>query len=50
MAYNLKKSHVEAGSSASTVALRVVGGDEGESLESEMTECGRGSRGTWTLD
>jgi hypothetical protein len=32
---------VEAGSNTSTVALRVVGGDEKGSLESERVKCGR---------
>jgi hypothetical protein len=36
---------VEAGSNTSTVALRVVGGDEKESLESETVKYGRESHG-----
>jgi hypothetical protein len=36
-----------AGSNTSTVALRVVGGDEKESLESETVEHGHQSH--WTL-
>jgi hypothetical protein len=41
--------HVEAGLNASTVALRVVGGDEKGSLESETEKkYGHESHGTWT--
>jgi hypothetical protein len=39
-------SRVEAGSNTSTVALRVVGGDETGSLESETVNYGRKSHGT----
>jgi hypothetical protein len=39
-------SVVEAGSSASTVALRVVGSDENGSLEYETVKYGRESHGT----
>jgi hypothetical protein len=46
----LVQSRVEAGSNASTVALRVVGGDEKGSLESETVEYGRKSHGTRTLE
>jgi hypothetical protein len=41
---------MEVTSSASTVALLVMGNDEGRSLESETVECGRGSRGTRTRE
>jgi hypothetical protein len=37
---------VEAGSNASTVTLRVAGGDEKGSLKSETLEYGRESQGT----
>jgi hypothetical protein len=37
---------VEAGSDTSTVALRVVGGDEKGSLKSEAVKYGRESQGT----
>jgi hypothetical protein len=40
------RSRVEAGSNTSTVALRVVGGDEKGSLESETVKYGRESHGT----
>jgi hypothetical protein len=43
-------SRVEAGTNTSTVALRVVGGDEKGSLESETVKYGRESQGTRTLD
>jgi hypothetical protein len=39
---------MEAGSNTSTVALRVVGGDEKGSLESEKVKYGHESRGTRT--
>jgi hypothetical protein len=42
--------HVEAGSNTSTVALRVVGGDEKESLESETVKYGHESHGTRTRE
>jgi hypothetical protein len=41
---------VEAGSSTSTVNLRVVGGDEKESLKSETVIYGRESHGTRTRE
>jgi hypothetical protein len=41
---------VEAGSNTSTVTLRVVGGDEKESLKSETIRYGRDSQGTWTQE
>jgi hypothetical protein len=41
-------SRVEAGSNTSTVALRVVGGDEMGSLESETVQYGHESHGTRT--
>jgi hypothetical protein len=41
---------VEAGLNNSTVALRVVGGDEKESLESEIVKYGRESHGTRTRE
>jgi hypothetical protein len=44
------ESRVEAGSNTSTVALRVVGGDEKESLESETVKYGRESQGTRTRE
>jgi hypothetical protein len=40
------ESHVEAGSITSTVALRVVGGDDKGSLESETVKYGSESHGT----
>jgi hypothetical protein len=39
---------MEAGSNTSTVTLRVVGGDEKGSLESEMVKYGREFQGTLT--
>jgi hypothetical protein len=42
------KTRVEAGSNTSTVTLRVVGGDEKGSLESEKVKYGRESQGTRT--
>jgi hypothetical protein len=39
---------VEAGSNTSTMTLRVVGGDEKESLKSETVKYGRESQGTRT--
>jgi hypothetical protein len=41
-------SRVEAGSNTSTVALRVVGGDEKGSLESETVKYGCESHGSGT--
>jgi hypothetical protein len=41
---------VEAGSNTSTVTLRVVGGDEKESLKSETVKYGRESKGTRTQE
>jgi hypothetical protein len=41
-------SRVEAGSNTSTVTLRVVGGNEKGSLESETVKYGHESYGTWT--
>jgi hypothetical protein len=41
---------VEAGSNISTVTLRVVGGDEKESLKSETVKYGRESQGTRTRE
>jgi hypothetical protein len=40
--------HVEARSNTSTVALRVVGGDENGGLESETVKYGHESHGAWT--
>jgi hypothetical protein len=45
-----KWSHVEAGSNNSTVSLRVVGGYEKGSLESETVKYDRKSYGTWALE
>jgi hypothetical protein len=45
-----RRSRVEAGSSTSTVALRVVGDDEKGSLESETVKYGRESHGTRTRE
>jgi hypothetical protein len=45
--YKRRRSRVEAGSNTSIVALRVVGGDEKENLESETD--GHESHGTQTL-
>jgi hypothetical protein len=44
----LKQSHVEAGSNTSTIALRVIGGEEKGSLESETVKYGHQSYGTQT--
>jgi hypothetical protein len=41
---------VEEGSNISTVTLRVVGGDEKGSLESETVNYGQESRGTQTQE
>jgi hypothetical protein len=41
-------TRMEVGSNISTVTLRVVGGDEKESLESETVKYGRESYGTRT--
>jgi hypothetical protein len=41
-------SRVEAGSNTSTVALRVVGGEEKGSLEPEIVKYGHESHGTRT--
>jgi hypothetical protein len=43
-------SRVEAGSNTSTVALRVIGGDEKGSLEPETVKYGRESQGTRTRE
>jgi hypothetical protein len=43
-------SRVEAGSNTSTVTLRVVEGDEKESLKSETVKYGRESQGTRTRE
>jgi hypothetical protein len=43
--YNSKVSRVEAGSNTSTVTLRVVGGDEKGSLESETVNMVSSSKG-----
>jgi hypothetical protein len=45
-----EKTRVEAGSNTSTVTLRVVGGDEKESLKSETVKYGLKSQGTWTRE
>jgi hypothetical protein len=42
----IRESRVEAGSNISIVALRVVGGDEKRSLESETVKYGHESHGT----
>jgi hypothetical protein len=42
------KTPVEAWSNTSTVTLRVVGGNEKGSLESETVKYGHESYGTWT--
>jgi hypothetical protein len=41
---------VEEGSNTSTVALRVVGGEEKRSLESDSVKYGRESHGTPTRE
>jgi hypothetical protein len=46
--WSLFRTRVEAGSNTSTVTLRVVGGDEMGSLESETVKYGRKSQGTKT--
>jgi hypothetical protein len=43
-------SRVEAGSNTSTVALRVVGGDEKQSVKSETVKYGLESHGTRTRE
>jgi hypothetical protein len=43
-------ARVESGSNTSTVALRVVGGGEKETLESETVKYGHESHGTRTPD
>jgi hypothetical protein len=43
-------SRVEAGSNTSTVALRVLGGDEKGNLDSETAKYGRESHGTRTRE
>jgi hypothetical protein len=43
-------SRVEAGSNTSTMTLRVVGGDEKGSLESETVKYGREYHGTRTQE
>jgi hypothetical protein len=43
-------THVVEGSNTSTVALRVVGGDEKESLKSERVKYGHESQGTRTRE
>jgi hypothetical protein len=42
----MNRTRVEVGSNTSTVALRVVGGDEKGSLESETVKYGHESEGT----
>jgi hypothetical protein len=44
------RTHVEAGSNTYTVTLRVVGGDEKRSLNSETVKYGRESQGTRTRE
>jgi hypothetical protein len=44
------KSLAEAGSNTSTIALRVVGGDQKGSLESETVKYGHESHGTRTRE
>jgi hypothetical protein len=44
----MEETRVEAGSNTSTVTLRVVGGDEKRSLESETVKYGHESYGTRT--
>jgi hypothetical protein len=44
------RTRVEAESNTSTVTLRVVGGDEKGSLESETVECGLESHGIRTRE
>jgi hypothetical protein len=46
----VRLSRVEAGSNTSTVALRVVGGDEKGRLESESVKYGHESHGTRTRE
>jgi hypothetical protein len=49
-AEGLYTGKVEAASNTSAVALRVVGGDEKESLASERVKYGRESQGTGTRE
>jgi hypothetical protein len=46
----IRKSRVEAGSNTSTITLRVVGGDEKGSLESDTIKYGREIQGTRTRE
>jgi hypothetical protein len=46
--YICSESDMEAGSNASTIAIRVTGGDEKESLESVAVKYGNESHGAWT--
>jgi hypothetical protein len=45
-----QESRVEAGTNTTTVTLRVVGGDEKGTLESETVKYGRESQGTQTRE
>jgi hypothetical protein len=46
----IQSPRVETGSNTSTVALRIVGGDEKGSLKSETVKYGRESQGTRTRE
>jgi hypothetical protein len=48
--FSLNASRVEAGSNTSTVTLRIVGGDEKESLEFETVKYSCESQGTRTRE
>jgi hypothetical protein len=48
LAAKKSQSHVEVGSNTSIVDLRVIGGDENGSLESDTVKYGHESLGTWT--
>jgi hypothetical protein len=50
LAEQSRENREEAESNTSTVALRVVGGDEKGSIESERVKYGRKSHGTRTLE
>jgi hypothetical protein len=50
VAKHVPLSRVEVGSNTSTVALRVVGGDEKKSLESETVKYGGESHRTGTRE
>jgi hypothetical protein len=50
LTFELEQTRVEAGSNTSTVTLRVVGGDENGSLNSQTVKYGHKSHGTRTQE